>query len=219
VAVSKRLRFEVLRRDGFRCRYCGHTAAQTELRVDHVVAEALGGTDEPANLVTACEPCNSGKSATPLDAATVAEVSADAERWAAAIAEAARRRSDNRADVHKWFTPVWYSASDGYLDGYDADDKLVVTGGPSTLYTQPDELSNVWSICAPPRPDDWLMVITNFLAAGLDRATVGSLVTTAMQSRARREDKWRYFCGCCWNQIRDLHAAARELLNGIEARI
>src|SRR5690606_6758165 len=64
MAVSKRLRFEIFRRDSHTCRYCGATAPGTPLRVDHVVPLAPGGTDHPSNLVTSCEPCNSGKTST-----------------------------------------------------------------------------------------------------------------------------------------------------------
>jgi hypothetical protein len=60
VAISKRLRFEVLRRDGFRCVYCHRS--DVILTVDHVTPKALGGTDDPSNLVTCCDDCNTGKS-------------------------------------------------------------------------------------------------------------------------------------------------------------
>ena len=40
MAVSKRTRFEVLRRDNFTCRYCRST--DNELTVDHVTPVALG---------------------------------------------------------------------------------------------------------------------------------------------------------------------------------
>lgn len=74
MAVSKKLRFEVFRRDGFACRYCGASAMKgAVLEVDHVVPKTLGGRDEPRNLVTACEPCNSGKGDTSLNAQTVEE--------------------------------------------------------------------------------------------------------------------------------------------------
>jgi 5-methylcytosine-specific restriction endonuclease McrA len=72
MAVSKALRFQVLRRDGHACRYCGRTPPEVKLHVDHVVAVALGGADTPDNLVTACSECNGGKSAIPADAAMVA---------------------------------------------------------------------------------------------------------------------------------------------------
>ncbi|MER6976023.1 HNH endonuclease [Streptomyces carpinensis] len=67
MSVTPRMRFEVLRRDGFRCRYCGTTAADAELTVDHVTPVALGGTDDRSNLVTACGPCNNGKTSTAPD--------------------------------------------------------------------------------------------------------------------------------------------------------
>lgn len=63
------LRFAVLNRDGFTCRYCGKTANDRELHVDHVVPRAAGGSSEIENLVTACIKCNSGKSSAPLVAA------------------------------------------------------------------------------------------------------------------------------------------------------
>lgn len=55
------LRFEVLRRDSFACRYCGQIAPNVTLEVDHVVEVAEGGLDELENLVTACRACNRGK--------------------------------------------------------------------------------------------------------------------------------------------------------------
>jgi hypothetical protein len=85
MAVSKTLRFAILQRDKFRCRYCRDTDPDVKLTVDHVVPKALGGTDEASNLVTACQPCNAGKSATSPDAALVADVRADALRHAATM--------------------------------------------------------------------------------------------------------------------------------------
>jgi hypothetical protein len=82
MAVSKRLRFEILRRDNHTCRYFGASAPDVPLRVDHVTPEALGGRTEPSNLVTACEPCNSGKSSVALDGAMVEDIKADALRLA-----------------------------------------------------------------------------------------------------------------------------------------
>lgn len=87
MAMSKRLRFEILRRDNHRCRYCG--ATEVRLVIDHVVPTTLGGSDDPDNLVASCEPCNSGKSSTTPDAPTVAQVSDDALRWARAMQTAA----------------------------------------------------------------------------------------------------------------------------------
>lgn len=57
------IRFAVLLRDGFTCRYCGAQAYEASLHVDHVIPRALGGGDDPVNLVTACWSCNLHKSA------------------------------------------------------------------------------------------------------------------------------------------------------------
>lgn len=73
VAMSKRLRFEVLKRDGFRCRYCGANAMTTPLEIDHVIAVANGGTNHADNLVTACWGCNAGKSSVPIDDSQLAQ--------------------------------------------------------------------------------------------------------------------------------------------------
>ena len=59
--LSKSLRFEVLTRDGFRCRYCGATAQDARLHIDHVEPRAKGGSDDLENLVAACADCNHGK--------------------------------------------------------------------------------------------------------------------------------------------------------------
>ena len=59
--ISKTLRFEILKRDDFRCRYCGRPAPTVELEVDHVLAVANGGPTVRENLVAACFDCNSGK--------------------------------------------------------------------------------------------------------------------------------------------------------------
>lgn len=79
MAVSTRTRFEILKRDGFRCRYCGADPTKGVLHVDHVLAIANGGTDDPANLVASCRSCNLGKSAVPLEARKFAPPSSPEE--------------------------------------------------------------------------------------------------------------------------------------------
>jgi hypothetical protein len=55
-------RFRILHRDRFSCRYCGARPGSDLLEVDHLVPRAKGGSDDEANLVTACKTCNSRKS-------------------------------------------------------------------------------------------------------------------------------------------------------------
>ncbi len=65
-AISKRTRFEVFKRDFFKCQYCGAGAPDVLLELDHITPIAKGGDDSLLNLVTACETCNAGKAAVPL---------------------------------------------------------------------------------------------------------------------------------------------------------
>jgi len=60
-SLSPKMRFRVLARDGFRCRYCGASPDESELHVDHWVPLAMGGADDFDNFVTACADCNLGK--------------------------------------------------------------------------------------------------------------------------------------------------------------
>src|SRR5690242_10010956 len=87
--MNARLRFEILKRDNFTCRYCGRSAAATELRVDHVIPVALGGSDMPDNLVAACHDCNAGKSSITLDLEAKDIALAGNDLWRSAMAQAA----------------------------------------------------------------------------------------------------------------------------------
>lgn len=54
-------RFEVFKRDGFICQYCGRRPPEVILEADHIVPKSKGGTDIIENLITACYECNRGK--------------------------------------------------------------------------------------------------------------------------------------------------------------
>lgn len=63
--ISWRLRFLVMRRDGFRCQQCGRSPATTPgtvLVIDHIHPWSKGGETIYENLRTLCEVCNGGKS-------------------------------------------------------------------------------------------------------------------------------------------------------------
>ncbi len=66
-AISKRVRFEVFKRDGFKCQYCGRSAPDVLLHVDHIHPVAKGGSGDILNLATSCADCNSGKGDRALD--------------------------------------------------------------------------------------------------------------------------------------------------------
>lgn len=61
MSISSKARFEILRRDGFTCQYCGQKPPAVVLHVDHIVPRAESGSDDPENLITSCGGCNLGK--------------------------------------------------------------------------------------------------------------------------------------------------------------
>ncbi|MDY0748517.1 HNH endonuclease [Paucibacter sp. R3-3] len=60
-----KLRRQILRRDAGLCQPCLRNGVTTPScrTVDHVLAKAAGGTDEPSNLQTICTDCHASKTA------------------------------------------------------------------------------------------------------------------------------------------------------------
>lgn len=189
MAVSKRLRYEVLRRDNHTCRYCGGSAPDVKLTVDHVVPQALGGSDDPTNLVTACEPCNSGKTSVPADAAIVADVEEDALRWVAAMdkaAELARAKYEVRLDYRNTFREAW----DEWKTGPEHARKTV------------------------PLDSGWESSLDNFYEAGLPDWELAEAVRAAMTNqKVTPPNTFRYFAGICWTKIRQMQDQARQIID------
>ena len=62
--MTDSLRYDVMKRDGFKCVICGATAQDgVKLHVDHIYPVSKGGKTEMSNLRTLCERCNHGKAA------------------------------------------------------------------------------------------------------------------------------------------------------------
>lgn len=183
MAVSKRLRFEIFRRDGFRCKYCGLTAGESELHVDHVLPKTLGGQDEASNLVTACKDCNAGKSSIPADSSIAEEVSDHALKFAEAVrqvTEIRAREIASRRELTRWLMKKWNAWTNWRGDTYD---------------TEGDELQS----------------IPQFVSMGLTKEDLEELIGVAMRSQAK--EKWRYFCGCCWRRIKETQTLAKDLID------
>ncbi len=61
--MSPSLRYDILKRDGFKCTICGrNTEDGVKLHVDHIIPVSKGGKTVPENLRTLCDSCNLGKS-------------------------------------------------------------------------------------------------------------------------------------------------------------
>src|SRR6516165_9440685 len=61
--LSGSLRYEVLKRAGFRCELCGISADERAIEVDHIIPRKHGGKDDLTNLQALCFKCNANKGA------------------------------------------------------------------------------------------------------------------------------------------------------------
>lgn len=174
--ISKGLRFEVFKRDRFTCVYCGAHPPAVKLHIDHVTAVANGGTNDIDNLVAACEGCNLGKSATPLDAVpmSMADKAADVrerEEQLAGYAEVMEAKRD-RLEGETW--------------------RIAETLDPGCSkrgFNRAD-----------------LKSISQFIERiGLYEVLDAAEMTAARKSRFSVA-AFRYFCGICWNKTRKLEA-------------
>jgi hypothetical protein len=183
VAVTKRTRYEVLRRDNHTCRYCGASAPDATLTVDHVTPVALGGNDDPSNLVAACRDCNYGKASTSPDAETVQQVGEDDMRWAAAIKRAAEVMSQDvqrASERHTWFLQGWQS--------WDKDGEYLPDGWAKSL-------------------DHWLG------AGLPEDVLIDCLDIALRNRAVRHYDVFAYMGGIARNRINELHEAAKAMLD------
>jgi HNH endonuclease len=62
-SIAQQVTWNVFRRDGYRCRYCGND--KVPLTVDHVVLWEEGGPSIEDNLVASCRKCNKIRGDTP----------------------------------------------------------------------------------------------------------------------------------------------------------
>ena len=61
--MTDSMRYDIMRRDKFRCVLCGAKAADgVQLHIDHIFPVSKGGKTEASNLRTLCSRCNLGKS-------------------------------------------------------------------------------------------------------------------------------------------------------------
>lgn len=121
--VSKSRRFEVFKRDGFTCQYCGSRPPEVVLEVDHIDPRALGGADEELNLITSCADCNRGKSAKrlgdvrPRPDADIAYLETqqevvEAQRYLRGLNE----REEAIANTVEGLQTVWVRLTEKYVD-------------------------------------------------------------------------------------------------------
>lgn len=171
--LSKKTRFEVFKRDGFTCQYCGAHPPEAILECDHIKPVADGGLDDQDNLVTACFNCNRGKGAISLNsvpqsladkAALVAETEAQLRGYSE-IMEAKRERIED---------DMWRVA------------EIIQPGSGTSGMSR-----------------DWTASIRRFNEKlGLHVCLEAADIARARFPRGGAS-AFRYFCGICWNKVRE----------------
>jgi hypothetical protein len=171
-SISKKVRFDVFKRDGFTCVYCGaHPSETIVLEVDHIHPVAEGGSDDPDNLVTACFACNRGKGAgllsdVPQSIADKAAETIEREAQIRAYHEIMEERKKRR-DEELW------SVADIFMERFS--DESILRSHLSSIRTFLDRL---------------------------DCYEVREAMESATNKFNNRGRAFSYFCGICWSKIK-----------------
>lgn len=172
-SMSKKLRFDVFKRDSFKCQYCGSTPPTVILEVDHIHPVSQGGKNCLDNLLTACFDCNRGKGAHLLSA--IPESVTDR---AALLAE--------KMEQVKAFARLVKSRKkmeEGQIDEVEDAFRIHFTGfGFSPSFR---ESVRIFVQKLPAHDVSAYMHLACARVAG------------------RRDDAIKYFCGICWKVIKE----------------
>ena len=174
--ISAKTRFDIFKRDGFVCQYCGAHPPKVLLEADHIVPVADGGGNETDNLIAACWTCNRGKAARSLDdipislqqkAVDVAEREAQLRGYHD-VMEAKRQRLDD---------DVWRVAK-VYMQHFRDD----------SIYKNA------------------LQSIKTFVDRLGVHETLDAMEIAVARKPYSKNTAFKYFCGICWTKIREQDA-------------
>jgi hypothetical protein len=179
MAVGKKLRFEVFKRDGFRCQYCGRTPPAVTLEADHIEPESKGGATDIDNLMTSCMDCNRGKGANELEAipetlVTRAQVAQEREEQLRVYGEVMmtirqRKEAQTNTVSQRWYQLCGPSGKD-YSLGEDRRTSV-------RRFLEDLPISDV-----------------------LDAVDIAHSKKPGWPNNDL--STWRYFCGVCWTKIK-----------------
>jgi len=172
--LSKKTRFDVFKRDGFVCQYCGAHPPGVILHVDHINPVAEGGGNDIDNLITACEPCNLGKGARelsdiPKSLGDKAKEIAEREEQIKGYNEILQSRA-NRIDEEAWEVAATLEGKE-FVESFNRLDLLSIK-----------------------RFLEQLPFVEVIEAAEISLAAVPY----------NEKRQFKYFCAVCWNKIREL---------------
>ena len=172
--LSKKIRFDVFKRDFFACQYCGNTPPAVILEVDHVHPVSKGGDNDIDNLVTSCFDCNRGKSAELLEIIPTALI----DKTKLLQEKEEQLKAYKRLLTRK-----------KHRENIDIDDiqEIFNLYYPDSYFTESFRLS----------------IRLSFLQE-LDPLTIHDAMRMACERTNTADGASKYFCGVCWNKIKGI---------------
>lgn len=171
--ARNKIRFDVFKRDGFTCQYCGRTPPAVVLELDHIMPRSKGGPDNVDNYITTCFECNRGKGKHTLNT-----VVPGAEEKVELLKE---RR-------------LQLKAFNRLIEKQEAEQGAAVDGVVEVFRDNfPDRQPT----------DKFKETTIKRFVTLLPLTKIKSAMTLACSTKAHEpEQALRYFCGICWNWIK-----------------
>ncbi|MCK4859948.1 MAG: HNH endonuclease [Candidatus Omnitrophica bacterium] len=174
MSIKKTVRFEVFKRDGFQCIYCGQTPPAVVLEVDHIEPKSKGGSDDINNLVTACFDCNRGKRNVPLY-----KIPTGLSKQAEVLGEKEEQLKEYQKLLKKIRTRIKLNVRD-----------------ISQIYKNQYQ---GWRFS-----DSFKRITLERFLSLLPKQEIEDSLVLAIQKLPNDKDRViQYFCGICWNKIRN----------------
>lgn len=172
--ISKKIRFEVFKRDNFTCQYCGKTPPNVMLEIDHIKPISKGGSNNINNLVTSCFDCNRGKSnhslkVMPNTLAENHEILVEKEEQLKEYHKLIRKIEKRHSQDAQKISEVYSS----YFEDYTLKDRFL--NGTVKLFLRQ-----------------------------LEYYQVEEAMHLACAKMKHKDKSINYFCGICWNKIKGI---------------
>lgn len=171
-SLTKKVRFEVFKRDGFTCAYCGSTPPNVNLEVDHIRPVSKGGGNDIDNLITSCFDCNRGKSNVELTSVpkTVSEKLKESKEREEQYLEFKKHCKKIEARINKEVSQV----EDIYNSHYDG-----------------------WLFS-----DKFKLSVKRFIKHLGHMEVADAMEKACNRWNLDEQSTLTYFCGICWNKLR-----------------
>lgn len=174
LGISKKIRFEIFKRDNFCCAYCGRTPPIAILEVDHIIPKSKSGSNDINNLITSCFDCNRGKGGIKL------------ERITPKLEENLEVLKEKQLQLKEFEKMIKFFDNQKNKD-IDCVEKVFINSFPDAMFT-----------------DTFRLSVKKFLDILGKQAVLSAMEKAILQKYKIKnmEQIVTYFCGICWNIIK-----------------